>query len=422
MFHYGKLIKDYRKRKQMTQKELAIVSDCSDSYISKMETGKIEPPNELLVKISEILEIKELQGDYTAAHILEEKLEEWHTAITDHQLPIADKLFNEIKPNIPIHRIELNTRYYIFLFRYFLLQFDHTKAKTLLPKIMSLTKTVYEPELYICYKSLGYYFILDHDYKNAFHYLQLALGLKESIDNEDPEIHIYFAIIYIFLNKPADAENEIFKAKHQYEKSIDPINNLLCKYLLTIPDIMLHKYDEAIVSLTNILEQSSHHTLQIKYEFIYVTLGYIYTELKDFNKAVTLLKKAISAENIPSFKVKYLYFLAIVYAENGQKKEAIDYIQIGLRLKANEKYQHLLYMLKQIITDRLYSSHSLLYLQENMLPFFSSRGDRMQFNECHLMLAAIYRKMFQYKKASYHLYNVINDDFQLAELTEKYST
>ncbi|KAB8126358.1 helix-turn-helix domain-containing protein [Gracilibacillus oryzae] len=418
MFHYGKLIRDYRKRKHMTQKELAIASNCSYSYISKIESGKIEPPKDLIVKISEILEIKELQDNYTTSPQLADKLIEWHHTINEHRIFNADKLFKELKPHFPLHHINLNTHYYINLFRHFLLRFDHAQAKLLLPRILDYTKTLYKQELYICYKSLGYYFLLDNDIKKALHYLQLARNTEDVSINE-PEIHIYFAIIHIYLNEPAHAENELMEAKTYYETQVDPINHLLFKYLLTFPDILRHKHDKVVSSLEKILSHSVYHSFQIKYELIYFTLGYIYIEEKQFNKAISILRKAITKEKNPLFKVKYIYFLAIAYAYNGQKNESLDYIQIGIGLKSNRKYQYWLYILKKIMSNKLCTEETSLYIHKNMLPYFTNTGDQPQINECHLLLSIIYHKMNHYKRANSHLFNVVNG-FQLAELTEKY--
>ncbi|MFC4403014.1 helix-turn-helix domain-containing protein [Gracilibacillus xinjiangensis] len=420
MFHYGKLIRNYRRRKQMTQKKLALESDCSDSYISKIEAGKAEPQEELLTKISVILDIKELQGNYTTYPPFDKKLDEWHNAITEHKRPVADKLYNELKTHFPLQRIEFNTRYYIFLFRYFLLRFDLPQAKPILPKIVEYTNTLNEKESYLCYKSLGYYFILENDLKNALYYLQSARNVKNSPVQDDPEIHIYFALIHIHSDNPIHAGKELQKAYQLYDKRIDSINLLLCKYLLTIPDIMLQKYEDAIRSLNKILEQSFHQAFQIKREWIHFTLGYIYLKLREYNKALHALREAIIKEEVPIYKVMYVYFIAIVYACNGQKQQCMDYIHTGRKLKVNKKYQHRLYLLKQIITSNLYSTHTLQYLENHMLPYFTSKGDQIQRDECHLMIAAIYNKSFQYKKANSHLRYVVRN-FQLAELSEMYT-
>jgi len=47
----------YRKSKKLTQWDVAAMLKVSDTLISKWETGKIQPTNEELNKLSEIYEV-----------------------------------------------------------------------------------------------------------------------------------------------------------------------------------------------------------------------------------------------------------------------------------------------------------------------------------------------------------------------------
>lgn len=55
---FGEIIKEARKHKKITQRELADKIGVDFTYISKIETGALDPPSELVInKISNILEI-----------------------------------------------------------------------------------------------------------------------------------------------------------------------------------------------------------------------------------------------------------------------------------------------------------------------------------------------------------------------------
>ena len=55
---FGKMIRDARKEKRITQRDLAKMIDVDFSYISKIETGALEPPSESVInKIAKVLEI-----------------------------------------------------------------------------------------------------------------------------------------------------------------------------------------------------------------------------------------------------------------------------------------------------------------------------------------------------------------------------
>lgn len=53
---FGKQLKELRKIKHITQRELANKIDVDFSYISKIETGALDPPSEeLIIKIAKVL-------------------------------------------------------------------------------------------------------------------------------------------------------------------------------------------------------------------------------------------------------------------------------------------------------------------------------------------------------------------------------
>lgn len=71
------MIREYRKRKGMTMKELGLRVGASESAVGLWETGKRKPSYEMLLKISEELDcsVNDLLGYYN------------RTAYDDHDLP-----------------------------------------------------------------------------------------------------------------------------------------------------------------------------------------------------------------------------------------------------------------------------------------------------------------------------------------------
>ncbi|MFA5577644.1 MAG: helix-turn-helix transcriptional regulator [Tissierellaceae bacterium] len=60
MKSFGESLRQLRKDKRITQRELASKIDVDFSYISKIETGALEPPSEeIIIKMSKILEVDE---------------------------------------------------------------------------------------------------------------------------------------------------------------------------------------------------------------------------------------------------------------------------------------------------------------------------------------------------------------------------
>jgi len=58
---FGKNLKYYRQKKDLTQEELAELVDVSPQYISRLETGKHSPSFDIIEYLSEILEIEPFQ-------------------------------------------------------------------------------------------------------------------------------------------------------------------------------------------------------------------------------------------------------------------------------------------------------------------------------------------------------------------------
>jgi len=60
MKSFGENLRQIRKDRQITQRELASKIGVDFSYISKIETGALEPPSEeIIIKISKVLEVDE---------------------------------------------------------------------------------------------------------------------------------------------------------------------------------------------------------------------------------------------------------------------------------------------------------------------------------------------------------------------------
>lgn len=60
MKSFGESLRQLRKDRRITQRELASKIGVDFSYISKIETGALEPPSEeIIIKISKVLEVDE---------------------------------------------------------------------------------------------------------------------------------------------------------------------------------------------------------------------------------------------------------------------------------------------------------------------------------------------------------------------------
>ena len=57
MSHFGELIKDWRRNRGLSQMELGFEADISSKHISFLETGKAQPSREMIIRLSNSLDI-----------------------------------------------------------------------------------------------------------------------------------------------------------------------------------------------------------------------------------------------------------------------------------------------------------------------------------------------------------------------------
>lgn len=57
MTHYPMLLKDWRKRRRMSQLDLALAADVSARHISFLETGRARPSPDMIIHLSDVLEV-----------------------------------------------------------------------------------------------------------------------------------------------------------------------------------------------------------------------------------------------------------------------------------------------------------------------------------------------------------------------------
>ena len=55
---FGKVLRQVRKDKKISQEKLALEADLDRSYVSKMETGVYQPSISTIIAIAQILEIR----------------------------------------------------------------------------------------------------------------------------------------------------------------------------------------------------------------------------------------------------------------------------------------------------------------------------------------------------------------------------
>lgn len=416
----GKLIKSYRKKRQMTQVTLAKLLDCCHTFISKIENGIIQPSPELCNKIATILDIQELLNLHTSSQGISIQLTSWNHAIANGNLTEAEQIFLEMKQLAPVTtHINDKVVYDLSRFQLFVLQHNLKEAANMLPNILGLSEALDQKLNYRCHKLLGLYYIYSYHFANGLNYLDLVMKNHPNQARLDPEINLYFAIAFSQLHELKKSTEHAQTALKLFEADANYRNIILCRMVICNNEVEADDHSLAIKKLNNLLDQSSQQINAHYHATILYLLAKAYTGLHEHNKAIAFLKDAIRLESADSLKVIYTYYMAYIYAKLKRDQEALVYIKIGQKLEINQKYQYKLFTLESMILNKFHHESSENKIKEELLPYFELRGDHPEIANCHKMLAGISYENRSYKKSYDHLKSAVKD-FQLAEICEMY--
>ncbi|UOQ50298.1 helix-turn-helix domain-containing protein [Gracilibacillus caseinilyticus] len=409
----GKIVKKYRKLRGWSQTQLGNEVGASTSAISKLESGKSTPSEEIMNNIQQVLNIREIT--YAEYHPLLQKLNAWQKSISMGNHKIADSYHHEFK-DLSIRSLHDQTGLYSLChFRYALMKFNLDYAGAFLEDVKKHADVIPASYSYHYYKSLGCYYLLRSQMADAWTYLKVAAKLDKEQFNHDGEIHLYYALAYYFRENFADSHQHAIKALILFQDKMNQPNILYSRFLVIKNQIRKEATTTIIEQLHTILDNypSTH-----KY-YIYYLISSAYMQQDDYEQALKYIRKALHHETNPFFRERYLYLYAYIYALMGDVEMTITMINGGLKMAISEKYQYRFYILKEIV-QRTYGSESFRKrVSEEIIPFYQSNGDVVEAKYCHAILGDVYYRLRSYKQACKHYYVFPGNRF-ISHLLQKY--
>jgi tetratricopeptide (TPR) repeat protein len=191
------------------------------------------------------------------------------------------------------------------------------------------------------YFNLGSVYFVKGDYKKAAKSLRRAVYLSP----KNEENYLKLALTYHTMreyDKAIEAYKEALKLNPNNPDTYNSIGSLYKN---------LEKYD---LSERYLQDALSFHTYRDRFRFVYLELGFVYFQKKDYNKALEMYNKAFQygIGESPNYADAFLV-LGNVYVELGDLNSAVTNFNKGVAigLKIGESYQNIGYLYNDLGTS-----------------------------------------------------------------------
>ncbi|MDQ0352588.1 tetratricopeptide (TPR) repeat protein [Alkalibacillus filiformis] len=407
----GKAIKWYRTEQDLTQEQLAD-GICSVTYISKLENGQMDLKEELVLQLTDRLQIDQYQLIGQPNEEFREVLKKWLYDIHIYHIPEAQKLKKQVEEMVnDCLYIEDQYTYFLAELGYCLLS-DRLKDADALIEFIEKRRIIFEAcEPFSFYKFVGIYYRRKGLYNNAIIHLEKAEDILG--DREDPELHLVMATIYSRLNnilvsnKHAQKAYSIFQEKLFYVRMID------CQVVLGVNYCLVGDFYSAEAYFNKLKEVDGEHLLDRTRANIYHHIAYIHFHKKEFDVAESYFKRVLQFNVNESDFLNSRYLLTYIYFSSNRYKLAKEYVQKGLILAYEHNHQR--YQVKfKVLNMRLENDDEglLQYLKEKVIPFFEGNGENIELKHYYYLYGKLLYHFNRYKKASEY-FMLARDDFMV---------
>ncbi|MBO8155712.1 MAG: helix-turn-helix domain-containing protein [Bacillaceae bacterium] len=404
----GKLVKHFRKRKGMTQEELA-QGICSISYLSKLENGTIHPTDQTFMELCQRLKIHDyhqILQTHDNEDVIKSQLFQWLHFMEEKDVSNAKQARLKCKAYIdeqnfhPLHRIYLF--YQLIYFRHLLFSNLRKDASDLLQQLNYYQDLFSREYIYYFKKFSGIYHYKNYEFNTACHYFFQAVPIAEDeLTLKDADLYYYLALSLARLNKNhlsieyAKKALDLFQSNLCYPRMIDTQMLLAINYNLVGDD------QYAIAILEKILEAEPRRSTQTARAMAYHNLAYTYKNTNK-QKALEYIEQAISLKQ-DNDRLNSLYLKSTILFSLNKKPEAHRSIQEGIRLSKkshDKKYYYKFYVLEQKLKDNMYSGEFIETLENFILPLFKERGEYAEYLDFLELAGQVCYQLRHYKKAS----------------------
>lgn len=359
----GERIRQVRIHKGMTQTEL-IKGICSNTYISKIESGKAKPSYSFITKIAKVLEVDtEFLLDVNTKNVEPDVHRIYESFISSRKIDSQDLALLKLHSRENHSNCTLIKIYYVLISYYTANNIEEAHQLVEQAKnIISHTQPTFENETSYYFHGLYKYFNANKNYSEALFYASLYLDSlqKEETSLRAAKAYLNLAQVRTKIDEDLELARLYTKKALQIFKEQDfkgGIANSLAQLA-----IQYHRNDLYNDSLKT-LDELSQFTEKVNKEYYAPILAYnygrVYQKQKQFDQAVTYMLQSIEydinagneEETIHALKV-----LSNISIERKNWEEADDYLKRAFRLtdlyNLPNSYIQLLHLKSQIYKAR----------------------------------------------------------------------
>lgn len=400
---FGQKIRYFRLCKNLSQSELAN-GICSNSYLSKVENGKMVPSSEIKELIFERLDIslETLEEQKDIKPIFLKEIKELATRINHSSTLEVEKKMRAIRNEFSsLSDPQSNLLMNLFNLRVSLLGQDKNLVEHYYEVVSknSMYNDCVTEKYY--FRFCGLYHYTYGNYKSSKNYYKCA---ESSLyDTEKETIYYQLALVYTQLDNISKSIYYVHKALSIYQSKLNYMDCINCNLLLAINYRRMGEHQNAITINYEILEslKNYHYDNRIKGKVLN-NIGLLYMDSNDIFKAIQYFKSSLDYKSEAKDTVSTYYLLAKCYFEQGMIEESYDYLTEGKKrarlVNRNDSFIKLK-VLEYKILNKTTSEEYGSYLEQVALPYFANKQEKYEVREFSYLLADFFEEKHTYKKA-----------------------
>lgn len=359
----GERIRQVRIHKGITQTEL-IKGICSNTYISKIESGKAKPSYSFITKIAEVLEVDtEFLLDVNMKNVEPDVHRIYESYISSRKIDSQDLALLKLHSRENHSNCTLIKIYYVLISYYTANNIEEAHQLVEQAKnIISHAQPAFENETSYYFHSLYKYFNANKNYSEALFYASLHLDSLQKEETSLRAAKAYLNLAQVRTKIDEDLELarlytkkalQIFKEQDFKEGIANSLAQLAIQY---------HRndlYNDALKALDELSQFSEKVNKEYYAPILAYNYGRVYQKQKQFDQAVTYMLQSIeydiNADNEEE-TIHALKILSNISIERKNWEEADDYLKRAFRLtnlyNLPNSYIQLLHLKSQIYKAR----------------------------------------------------------------------
>jgi HTH-type transcriptional regulator, quorum sensing regulator NprR len=320
----------YKRKKLGWTQEKVCEGICSVTYLSKIETGKVVPNEEIFLLLCERLNICPSDIDQFPTDELEELFDQIYEAIECRKIEKAKKLVDEIKPFESFIELEpeLYLSYILLMYYFYLTIGNFHKAHFYMTNLMDNKEHLSTEQKLMFQYFRGVHLCIDQQYEKGLSFL---LAVEKTLVKQGIKygnLYFHLAMAYSFLQNSIMAVYYAQTALKLYDETTNYLRSLDCKMILGINYARTKNFHAAEKEYRQILDLATTLQMDDILARVYHNLGFMYFEKKWYQEAEKMFKESIQyREEHHKQRIWTTLYLIDLYIEQQRFEDANTYLQ-----------------------------------------------------------------------------------------------